>query len=550
MYVNPIEILGLSNATDTTCIDNEIIKKAKRKLFADIDLSDNGAFEYYGLQLTKGNCEKAIDELMNNDCKEFYLYLANNKPLNEFLASGKEVIFKNFKQDSIFKLPEFVKFISPYFAPRFDKALLAAFENDNAELTKAILNTSTLIAQSELNIAFKSVSNNIQNKIAEIDEITKDIKNEETSYDEDDIEEVVLLVKDHFPTNTLNCLPQYFQSQILKIAHSINYLSNSIWDTFDSTQVPNDLTEYLLTLNIGGLDRPTFENNFKIINKKNNERKEQEKHAPILTKYAISLMALRKLREEIENKTKQPQVAIKQMNSILSIDELNETPSVLSEIRNQMAMLFRGISVSIWNKYGELDESILLIQIAMTIKVDSETKEELSESLKQLLELKQKQKDNEKNEIKSLIKLIENINSQISSHGMVNIKAVKVKEMLNEIFTDKLIKSLSESKELALKRSLFYTLEKTLVKMDAFYSNSFLKRIKPIGNNDGELAVSIEKNISGVEFKAKNVLNNVGTGVGKANQAMVNNLPPQLTVIIYIIIIGLIISAIGALIGN
>ena len=75
MYVNPIEILGLSNATDTTSIDNEIVKKAKRKLFADIDLSDNGVFEYYGLQLTKGNCENAVDKLTNNDFKEFYLYL-------------------------------------------------------------------------------------------------------------------------------------------------------------------------------------------------------------------------------------------------------------------------------------------------------------------------------------------------------------------------------------------------------------------------------------------------------------------------------------------
>jgi hypothetical protein len=547
MYVNPIEILGLSNATDTASIDNEIVKKAKRKLFADIDLSDNGVFEYYGLQLTKGNCEKAIDELTNNDFKEFYLYLSNNKPLNEFLANGKEAIFKNFKQDSIFKLPEFVKFISPYFAPKFDKALLAAFEKDNADLTKAILKTSTLIAQTDLNSAFKSVSNNIQNKIAEIDEITKDIKNEESAYDEDDIEDVVQIVKEHFPTNTLNCLPQYFQSQILKIANSINYLSNSIWDAFDTTQVPNDLTEYLLTLNIGGLDRPTFENNFKIISKKHNERKEQEKYAPILKKYAVSLMALRKLREEVENKTKQPQVAMKQINSILSIDELNATPSVLSEIRNQIAMLFRGISVSIWNKYSELDESISLIRIAMTIKVDSETKDELGEALKQLLELKQKQKDNEKSEIQSLIKMLENINSQISSHGMINIKADKIKEMLNEIFTDKLINSLAESKELALKRNLFYTLEKTLVKLDAFYSNSFFKRIKPIGNNDGELAVSIEKNISGVEFKAKNVLNNVGTGVGKANQAMVNNLPSQLVGIIYLIIIIFIIGLIASI---
>lgn len=547
MYVNPIEILGLSNATDTTSIDNEIVKKAKRKLFADIDLSDNGVLEYYGLHLTKGNCEKAIDELTNNDIKEFYLYLANNKPLNEFLASGKEAIFKNFKQDSIFKLPEFVKFISPYFAPKFDKALLTAFENDNADLTKAILNTSSLIAQTDLNSAFKSVSNKIQNKIAEIDEITKDIENEESAYDEDDIEDVVQIVKEHFPTSTLNCLPQYFQSQILKIANSINYLSNSIWDAFDTTQVPNDLTEYLLTLNIGGLDRPTFENNYKIIKRKNDERKEQEKYAPILKKYAASLMALRKLREEVENETKQPKVAIKQINSILSIDELNATPSVLSEIRNQIAMLFRGISVSIWNKYSEIDESISLIRIAMTIKVDSETKDELSEALKQLLELKQKQKDNEKNEIQSLIKMLENINSQISSHGMINIKADKVKEMLNEIFTDKLINSLAESKELALKRNLFYTLEKTLVKLDAFYSNSFFKRIKPIGNNDGELAVSIEKNISGVEFKAKNVLNNVGTGVGKANQAMVNNLPSQLVGIIYLIIIIFIIGLIASI---
>jgi len=547
MYVNPIEILGLSNATDASSIDNEIVKKAKRKLFADIDLFDSGVFEYYGLKLTKGNCEKAIDELTNNDYKEFYLYLANNKPLNEFLASGKETIFKSFKQDSIFKLPEFVKFISPYFAPKFDKTLLTAFENDNADLTKAILNTSSLIAQSDLNSAFKSVSNNIQNKIAEIDEITKDIKNEESAYDENDVEEAVQLVKDNFPSNTLNCLPQYFQSQILKIANSINYLSNSIWDAFDSTQVPNDLTEYLLTLNIGGLDRPTFENNFKIIKKKNDERKEQEKYAPILKKYAVSLMALRKIREEIENKSKQPQAALKQINSILSIDELNATPSVLSEIRNQIAILFRGISVSIWNKYSELDDSISLIKIAMNIKVDNETKAELGEALKQLLELKQKQKDNEKNEIQGLIKMVENINSQISSHGMINIKADKVKEMLNEIFTDKLIYSLSESKELALKRNLFYALEKTLVKLDAFYSNNFLKKIKSIGNNDGELAVSIEKNISGVEFKAKNVLNNVGTGVGKANQAMVNNLPSQLVDIIYLIIIIFIIGLIASI---
>jgi hypothetical protein len=388
MYVNPIEILGLSNATDTTSIDNEIVKKAKRKLFADIDLSDNGVFEYYGLQLTKGNCEKAIDELTNNEIKEFYLYLANNKPLNEFLASEKEAIFENFKQDSIFKLPEFVKFISPYFAPKFDQALLMAFENDNADLTKAILNTSILIAQTDLNLAFKSVSNNIQNKIAEIDEITKDIKNEESAYSEDDIENVVQLVKEHFPTNTLNCLPQYFQSQILKIANSINYLSNSIWDAFDTTQVSNDLTEYLLTLNIEGLDRPTFENNFKIINKKNNERIEQANNAPILKKYAMSLLAIVAIRKQIEEKKILPKAAFINANTHIDLTEINQLGSFANEIRKQFALLFRSMSISSWNDHKDIETAVKFIEVAKRFTTDTETNAKIVTDLAELITIK------------------------------------------------------------------------------------------------------------------------------------------------------------------
>jgi hypothetical protein len=392
MFINPVEILGLTNASDTTSIDNEIVKKAKRKLFADIDLSDNGVLEYYGLQLTKGNCEKAIEELTNNNIKEFYLYLANNKPLNEFLASGKEEIFQNFKQDSIFKLSEFIKFISPYFAPKFDKALLTAFENDNADLTKAILNTSTLIAQTDLNLAFKSVSNNIQNKIAEIDEITKDIKNEESAYDEDDIEDVVQIVKEHFPTSTLNCLPQYFQSQILKIAKSINYLSNSIWDAFDSTQVPNDLTEYLLTFNIGGLERPTFENNFKIISKKHNERIEQAKNAPILKKYAAALLGIIDVKKKLDDKKITPKVAFANVNLLINILEINSLGSFANEIRIQFALLFRSISISCWNDNKDIEIAFNFIEIAKKITTNKETHDKIIKDYSELEAIKNERK--------------------------------------------------------------------------------------------------------------------------------------------------------------
>ncbi|MBK9556561.1 MAG: hypothetical protein IPO47_12165 [Bacteroidetes bacterium] len=390
-YINPIEILGLSNVADTTSIDNEIVKKAKRKLFADIDLSDNGLFEYYGLQLTKGDCEKVIDELTNNDLKEFYLYLASNKKLNNFLVNGNDDVFINFKQDSIFKLPEFVKFISPYFAPKFDKALLNAFENEDVEQTQSILKTSFLISQSEINIAYKSVSNNIQNRIDEIAEIKRDIKNEESVYDEDDIDEVVDLVVENFPSDILNCLPNYFQSQILKIANEINYLNVVIWDNFDNTQVCNDLLEHVLTLNIGGLDKPTFQKNYEIVRKKNQERVEQEKNAPILRKYAGYLIQTKTKLKEIEDKTTTPTSLLSWVNSSISISDVNNLPSVFDEIKNQVALSLRAMSVEIWNSFSNIDVSIDLINKANNITgLKSETRDNLQDAKKQLTELKTK----------------------------------------------------------------------------------------------------------------------------------------------------------------
>ncbi|MBK9045709.1 MAG: hypothetical protein IPL74_03055 [Bacteroidetes bacterium] len=88
-FINPIEILELTN-TDIAVIDNSIVKKAKRKLFADIDLSDNGHLDYKGLSLTKTDCEKVIDELENTNALEFYSHLVSNKLLNEFLVNGNE----------------------------------------------------------------------------------------------------------------------------------------------------------------------------------------------------------------------------------------------------------------------------------------------------------------------------------------------------------------------------------------------------------------------------------------------------------------------------
>lgn len=390
-YINPIEILQLSNMADSSQIDSDTIKKAKRRLFADIDLSDDGHYNYYGLQLSKGDCERAINELSNNDLKEFYLYLTSNKKLNEFLVNGDESLFDNFKQDSIFKLADFVNFISPYYAPKFDKALSTAFEDEDVELLKSILKTSFLVSQTNVNTAYKTVSNILQNRLTELSEIRTDIKNEESIYDDDDIHEVVDLVTEYFPTEPLNCLPNYFQSQILKIANEINYLNVAIWDNFDNTEVCQNLLEHILTLNIDGLNKPTFQKNYEIVKRKNQERIEQERNAPILRKYARYLIQSKSKIEELENKTLTPTSLLSWVNSYISIPDVNRLPQTFDEIKNQVALSLRAMSVEVWNSYSNIDVSIDLINKANSITgLKPETQENLTDAKKQLTELKTK----------------------------------------------------------------------------------------------------------------------------------------------------------------
>jgi hypothetical protein len=267
-FINPIEILELQEYS-VGKIDNSMIKKAKRKLFAEIDLSDEGTYDYKGVAFTKTDCETVINDLGNLEHAEFYLYLANsNQPLNEFLVNGNEKFFPAFSQDSNRFTSKFVDFVSPYFVLRFDKALLKSFTEFNHigfnSIVKAknILKTQSLIASSDINTAFKNLSVEISNRIDQIEKIAREIKNKTTDYTSDNIDDAINLVKELFPANYLNLLPRYFQSQINKIAEAIDTLQLTVWENLYNSSVCVQLSEHLFTLNINSVNKQRYEENY------------------------------------------------------------------------------------------------------------------------------------------------------------------------------------------------------------------------------------------------------------------------------------------------
>jgi len=386
-FINPLEILQLQNTTHADSIDTSIIKREKRKLFAEIELSDNGLYNYNGFDITKSDCEKAINELDNEEKKEFYYYLTTNPSLNNFLTTGNEKLFYSFGAESIYKIPEFITFINPFFSERFDKSLLKAFKANDTKLLTSILKTQILVNKPNINVAFKGVSNEINNRIEEVKKITEEIKNNIKKCDEESIEEIVNLVKITFPVELINYLPSYFQSQINKIASAINYLDLAIDKVFGISLFSMHLMEHLLMLNIESVGKKTFENNFEITKRRYTEKIEEEKNAPVLKKWATALIEIRTLTDKIEEKTAQPKDGLSKVK-LIDILELNNLPNFADDIRNSYAYAFRSMSISIWNKHSNIDSAIFVINKGLLINSSIESKKKLNEDLKALLEIK------------------------------------------------------------------------------------------------------------------------------------------------------------------
>ncbi|MGC9375268.1 MAG: hypothetical protein ACP5DQ_09535 [Bacteroidales bacterium] len=387
VYINPIEILEL-HEENVNSIDSNIIRKAKRKLFADIDLSDNGLLEYYEQKLTKSDCEKAIDELEDSNKFEFYFHLASNIELNKFLANGNNEFLKKPKQESIYKLPEFINFISPYITIKIDNLLLKSFQNKDFDLFTSLLRFDYLIAQHDLNNAYRSLSNEIEQRIIETDKLTAEIKDGESEFSDANIERVLGIIADKFPPEYLNKLPVYFQSQINKIAASINFLQLNIWNELDTTLVSLKLLEHLLSLNIESVKKPVFQKNYEIVKEKHFEQIEREKNAPILKEWAAILINLKEFNNQLEEgKTYQKNESIRFTNEI-DIVKLNSLGSFAGEIRESICWQLRGISVSLFNKVDDLDNSIDVINKALTIDTCQSTKEKIQEDLKTLNSIK------------------------------------------------------------------------------------------------------------------------------------------------------------------
>jgi hypothetical protein len=261
-YVNPFELLkftseNLSDANSTW------IKRERKKLFSEIELSDSDSITYNNIQITKSDCNRAIDDLDDAEKKEFHFFIFQNKPLNDFLTKGWLGFFTSYKVESIYKLPAFLDFISPYFSEQYDKVLAENFKGQKLEKVRAIISVKPITSEEYFDNCYKSTYTHSKEIDAEINRIIKDIEKKDSPFINGKfnglVKEIIRLV--NIPM--LNLLPSYFQGMRNQIASSIRSLARDINNepylhyepAFKIIEIANDI-------NTDGLTRQTITKGF------------------------------------------------------------------------------------------------------------------------------------------------------------------------------------------------------------------------------------------------------------------------------------------------
>ncbi|UPK67223.1 hypothetical protein [Chitinophaga filiformis] len=375
-FINPVEILHLA-ATDLTTIDDTLVKRGRKAVLAEIELSDDGFFDYHGQQLTRADCERAIDELEQRDKLEFYHFIANHAALSKFLLQGDEGFFTAFRHESIYKLPDFVRFISPYFAAAYDSMLWKAWQRNDGSFSQ-LTAIDPVIVPDDTEASYKTLRNALVRQVEDVLALTEEVKDTKK---EIDINAVVERAKILMDKERLNTLPPYFQELRNKMAIALRNFSVEINNTRANLPVAKQLHQDILLLKIDGVAKETIVKDYEVLLNIEQDIKAANGDDPVVNQYLELIRLLSQIVEAAAN----PQtnvVGVKiWVDKHIDIAAISALEGKYKSIKYRLAIKLSTLGGNIWKHHRNKDAAMSYIEMAERIQgLEAETLELLSQA--------------------------------------------------------------------------------------------------------------------------------------------------------------------------
>jgi hypothetical protein len=374
-FVNPIEVLALTNVP-VAAIDSDKVHKTAAALLFAVENSNSSKLNY---EIAKLNYSSAVSALSTKDEIAAYHFIAHHAALNNFLTTGDIRFLADFQPNPIYQHPVFIRIISPYFANAYNKALFTSYEEDGIATFSMLISISPLVTEEDKVIAYESLRSNIMETLETIAEVTATIDDSEF---ETDIAGLTGLLRDYLHIEKINLFPPYLYSLRNRIEKHIRALYNKIPDTYQHTGIFTVLDTYLQQIKtdeIPDIPKSAFQTA--------STQPEKELYAHDLQYYEQLRTELNHQLQLIRPASSDLLVVIRWVKKNINIAAINELPPVFDLFRNHLAMDINAMATLIFEKTRNAAAGIDYILLAEgLINLEVDTLKTLSDNKKLLQE--------------------------------------------------------------------------------------------------------------------------------------------------------------------
>ncbi|TND08408.1 MAG: hypothetical protein FD123_2204 [Bacteroidetes bacterium] len=385
-FINPLELFELAER-NPDLLDKTTIRSAKRRILTELELSADQTYAYKSLKLNRSDVDTAGEELEDSAKLKSYHRLAQFTTLNDFLVNGTESDFQALSNTSLPSDAELLRFIGSPFAEKAGRLLVKAYNTNNDRLLQQIGTWQTVLPEEHSDQVFAGITSLLGNCRSRIERLANGISPKNGTVNVQQATEGFEDLRSEIRPRLINLLPDRFESSRSALAMALREFSINVFNEFDNAILASEIIEPARELHTDPATREKIAKDYETVSKIGNNRREQEKFGPKAQQYRATLEQITALVTWAESENSIADDFPVQVRNLVNVYEINALPEVFDELRDQMALSLRSLSVLIWNTHTKLPPAMAVMDVARALKVSPEVKSKLSESFEQLRDL-------------------------------------------------------------------------------------------------------------------------------------------------------------------
>ena len=244
-YLNPFELLGLDERTNSFDIDVGEIQKRKRSLLHEIALADGHLSWLPGLIVERSRAITVLDELNHPRLRKHHTLVFADKGLLAFLSRGDHEHFLVDPETSSLDLineidrnADFREWLSSLFVSQYDRVLATAIQQRKLPVIECLLDGRRWVIQSREDDCFERARREVAKLLEPLTEARREVAIRKPSF-----ASVEQLIERNDMVPIINLLPTHFEFQKNAAVEELRTIAVACYNTYHDSDLSNEILE-------------------------------------------------------------------------------------------------------------------------------------------------------------------------------------------------------------------------------------------------------------------------------------------------------------------